>query len=110
LKESIRIWLRLGELRRVALLLGRFAYALARMGDAERATKLLARSLVLFEEIGSSIPWTAPENEATLHALHASLDEASFAEAWRQGTNLSIEEAVTMAVGESACSSSRSQR
>jgi predicted ATPase len=110
LKESIRIWLRLGELRRVALLLGRFAYALARMGDAERATKLLARSLALFEEIGSSIPWTAAENEATLHALHASLDEGSFAEAWRQGTNLSIEEAVTMAVGESACSSTRSQR
>jgi predicted ATPase/DNA-binding SARP family transcriptional activator len=100
LTEAIPIWVHLGELRRVAILLGRFAHALARLSRAEEATCLLARSLALFEEIGSSVPWTAPENEETLAAIRARLDEPAFAEAWERGTNLTVEEAVGVAVGE----------
>jgi len=98
LRESMRIWFRLGELSRVAVMLGRCAHALARLGDAKRATQLLARSLALFDEIGSRIPWTDPENEQTLTAIRKELDESAFGEAWEQGTRLTVEEAVALAV------------
>jgi predicted ATPase len=96
LRESIELWFRLGELYRVALMLGRCAHALARLGESEKATQLLARSLVLFEEIGSKVSWTDPENEETLAAIHASLDDTAFAEAWKHGERLTLEEAVAL--------------
>jgi predicted ATPase len=96
LRESIELWFRLGELYRVALMLGRCAHALARLGESEKATQLLARSLALFEEIGSTVPWTDPENEETLAAIHESLDDTAFAEAWKHGERLTLEEAVAL--------------
>ena len=75
LGASIRIQARLGNLNRVALLLGRVAYPLAHLGRAETAARLLAYSLVLFEQIGQKIPWTAAENEETFASIRGQLSE-----------------------------------
>jgi hypothetical protein len=65
--------LRFGDLRRIAMLLGRCANALAHLKQAERAAQVLACALALYEETGARIPWTARENEETLALLRAQL-------------------------------------
>jgi predicted ATPase len=100
LGAAIRIQVGLGNLNRVALLLGRFAYPLARLGRPETAAGLLAYSLVLFEQIGQKIPWAVAENEETLASIRVQLSEDEFDEAWETGRKLTRDEAVALALAE----------
>jgi tetratricopeptide (TPR) repeat protein len=100
LNAAVRIELRFGDLRRIAMLLGRCANALAHLQQAERSAQVLARSLAIYEETGASIPWTARENEETLALVRAQLDEASFEEAWKRGRMLTLDETAALAFSE----------
>jgi predicted ATPase len=100
LNEAVRIELRFGDLRRIAMLLGRCANALAHLKQAERSAQVLARALAIYEETGASIPWTAREDEETLALLRDQLDEAAFEEAWGRGQTLNLDDAAALAFGE----------
>ncbi len=76
----------------------RFARALAVAGRAEPAALLLSGSEALREEIGANISWVAKMKEETLATLRPQLDEAALAELWEQGRNLSLDDAVAVAL------------
>jgi predicted ATPase len=82
-----------------AIYLCRSARAFAAVGRAETATRLVAWSEAVYEELGSSRRrFLAEMNEGTLTTVRAQLDEAEFAEAWEQGRVLTVEEAIALAL------------
>jgi predicted ATPase len=101
LGAAIRIELRVGNLRRIAMLLGRCGYALARLGRESEATQVLSRSQAIYDETGISIvPWTVREIEHTIDLIRTKLDDTAYDEAWEQGSRLTVDEAVALALGE----------
>jgi predicted ATPase len=98
LKESLRIDRDLGNRGGIYENLCRFARALAVAGRAETAALLLSGSEALREEIGANISWVAEMKEETLATLRPKLDEAALAELWEQGRNLSLDDAVAVAL------------
>jgi predicted ATPase/class 3 adenylate cyclase len=98
LKESLRIDLNLGDPLEIALILRKCAYALALEGRAATAAHIFSRALALLEEIGARPGWIAELNEKTLSAIRAQLNEAAFADAWEQGRELTLDEAVALAL------------
>ncbi len=98
LKESLRIDRDLGNRGGIYENLCRFARALAVAGRAEPAALLLSGSEALREEIGANISWVAKMKEETLATLRPQLDEAALAELWEQGRNLSLDDAVALAL------------
>ena len=85
-----------------AILLSRFARALALRDRGAAAAKLLACYRAHLEELGVAEEerWVARLNERTLAAIEAQLDEASIANAWEEGRELSADEAVELALHE----------
>jgi hypothetical protein len=98
LKENHPIYRDLGDLLGIATNLCRFARALAFAGRAATAARLLSCFEALSEEIGGTEVWVTRDNEETLAAIRAQLDEAAFAEAWAQGRTLTADEAVALAL------------
>jgi predicted ATPase/class 3 adenylate cyclase len=97
--ETLRLYLELGDRKGVAQQLCRCAAALATAGRPETATRLLACSEALHEELGTTmLPHSVVENEKTLAKIHAAIDDAAFAEAWEAGRKLSGDQAVTLAL------------
>ncbi len=83
----------------MATSLSAFAVILAQMGRTRTAALLLSRSRLALDEIDSPTPpWVAKENDETLAAIHAGLDETAFGEAWEEGLKLTIDEAVALAL------------
>jgi predicted ATPase len=98
LSEALHLYRDLGQpLGIVEILLG-FAEAYALAGRAELAARLLSRSAELGEEIGGGPAWWVENRDKTLAAIHAQLDDATFAEAWERGRKLSVDEATTLAL------------
>ena len=98
LGEALNLYRDLGSpLGIVEILLG-FAEAYSLAGRAELAAQLLARSAELREEIGGGPAWWVEYKDKTLAAIHAQLDDATFAEAWERGRKLSVDEATTLAL------------
>jgi len=87
-----------GNRLEIAMALRRSARALAFTGKAGTAAQLLSCSEALREEIGFSRSWFGEVNEETLAPIRSQLDEAAFAEAWEQGRQLTIDEAVALAL------------
>jgi hypothetical protein len=84
-----------------AVLICRFARALALKGLASPAARLLSCFETLREETGVHLErWVARMNDATLVLIRCQLDEAAIAEAGRQGQALTYDEAVALAIGE----------
>jgi hypothetical protein len=83
-----------------AILVCRFARALALCGRATAAVQLLGSFEALMEELGiSSVEaWVQRMNDDTLAAARTALDEAGTAEAWEQGRRLTADEAVALAL------------
>jgi predicted ATPase/class 3 adenylate cyclase len=85
-----------------AILVCRFARALALEGRAAAAAQLLACFESLVEEMraesGSALveSWVVRMNEVTLTAIRDRLDEAAIAEEWEQGRALTADEAVAL--------------
>jgi tetratricopeptide (TPR) repeat protein len=104
LTEAYRIHRDLGSPDvQTAMDLGRLARGLTLAGRAVAATRVLASAEALYEEIGARArPINAERNENTLSAIRSQLDDSAFAEAWEQGRALSPDEAVALALEESA--------
>jgi predicted ATPase len=87
-----------------AILVSRFARALALKGLAAAAVQLLACFESLVEESSAEFgsgqveSWVARMNEVTLTAIRDRLDEAAIAAAWEEGHGLTAEEAVALAL------------
>jgi ATP/maltotriose-dependent transcriptional regulator MalT len=98
-KQNLLAWRDLGSLQGIAQSLCGRASALAVLpGKADTAARLLSCFEALREQIGVSEAWVARMNEQTLSAIGARLDESAFAEAWEQGRELTIDEAVALAL------------
>jgi predicted ATPase/class 3 adenylate cyclase len=98
-RESLRIYVDLGSQSGVAHQLFRCAGALAIAGKARLATQLLSCAETLYEQMGTAmLPHLVAENEITLAAIHAQLDDAAFAEAWEEGRSLTADEVVALAL------------
>ena len=102
LAQAYSVSSRFGGHLEVALDLCRFARALAVDGRVETAARLLVKGEALCAEIGAS-PESWPVMEAkleeTLSALHAQLDTATHAQAREEGRELTLDEAVALALG-----------
>jgi predicted ATPase/class 3 adenylate cyclase len=84
-----------------ALLVARFAMALSLEGRARPAAQLLSSFETLYEETGVHLEsWVAKMNDATLKLIRGRLGADAIDEAWRQGSALSYDEAVTLALDE----------
>jgi predicted ATPase/class 3 adenylate cyclase len=80
----------------------RAGYILARAGRPEAAVRLLAAEVARSEEIGARQPWLVPDSEATLALLRVELGDDAFRAAWDAGISLSLDEAVELALRETA--------
>ena len=99
LNESVRIYRDLGERHELAINLCRFARAAAAGGREDAAARILSAAEVLREEIGVTWSyWVVEMNDVTLAAIRTQLDDAAFAEAWEQGKQLKLDEAVALAL------------
>jgi predicted ATPase len=84
-----------------AILICRFARALALTGRANASVQLLGCFEALMEDIRGSVEsWVARMNEVTLAAARPHIDEAAVAEAWEEGRKLTADEAVALALDE----------
>jgi hypothetical protein len=94
--------------------LWRFAWALAILEEPQTATRLLSLAGMLDQEIGHSLPyaylaWIDEVKEKTLAIIRSQLDEAALADALEKGRELTIDEAVSLAL-DSVDSSARNAR
>ena len=100
LAESTRIYQELGDPFWVATNLCRFALALALDARPFDAVQLLASAEACFDEIGRFVDaWIVAMNDLTRERVHSQLDNAAFNEAWELGARLSLDQAVTLALG-----------
>jgi predicted ATPase/class 3 adenylate cyclase len=98
-KEACAIHRELGDHFNVATGLCRFARALVVVGRPERALRLLSCAEAIHQDLGTRpLPWLAEYNERTLATIRAQLDEAAFAEAWKEGRKLTADEAIALAL------------
>jgi predicted ATPase/class 3 adenylate cyclase len=92
LLESFRLNVDTGDRWRLAIDATRIARALAALGEARRAARLLASGRALFEEIGGAPSWRVGEDQETLALLREQLTEAELAEETELGSTLSPDE------------------
>ena len=98
-KQNLLACRDLGSLQGIAQSLCRSAGTFAVLpGKADTAARLLSCFEAQREQIGVSEAWVARMNEQTLSAIRARLDESAFADAWEQGRELKIDEAVALAL------------
>jgi len=100
LSESLRIYRELRDVTGIATTLGEFGEMLALQGDALAAAKLVAASQTMRQRIGEGTPWISTMNETTLAAIRKQLDEDAIAHAWDEGSRLTVDEAIALALGE----------
>jgi hypothetical protein len=101
LLASFRIDQELGNLPFMSFDLVRFAAVHIREGKAEIAARLIGRAVAGFEEIGLSLEsWMTRELDQATEAAQAQLDEASFTAAWEAGEEMSLDEAIALALGQ----------
>jgi len=99
LVQSFRIDQDLGNVPFVSMDLVRFAVLHTREAKPETAARLIARAVAVFEEIGLTLEsWMVKEVEEATAAARALLDDTSFVEAWHAGRNMSLEDAVALAL------------
>jgi predicted ATPase/class 3 adenylate cyclase len=98
LQENFPMYRQLDDLRGTGENLCRCAHALAAVGEAATAARLLGGSEAVFEGIGASPPWLARMNDQTLAAIREQLDEVAIAEAREHGRALTVDEAVALAL------------
>lgn len=87
----------------VSFVLIGLARTAAAQGDYQRATTLLAakEEIAVFNPIARFWPMERIENEKVLAAIHAHLDDATFAHAWAAGKAMTLDEAVAYALDNS---------
>jgi predicted ATPase/class 3 adenylate cyclase len=98
LSEAARLHRELGDPLESAFDLARFAIVLRIEGAAEAAIQLIACYEAVCEEIGVHVPWATEMNEETVALLRPQLDATAFAAAWEQGSSLTLDEGVALAL------------
>ena len=100
-RDALGLNVELGDVQHVLDGLGRIANTHASAARGGLAAELLSASLTLHEDVGLSIPlYQRRRNEKMLEVIHEQLDEGAFAEAWERGEQLTLDEAVALALGE----------
>ncbi len=99
LEEAYHLNREIGDPFRLAHIASGLARALAALGAAPAATRLVSSERALFEKIGGNPPThLARGDKVTLALVREQLSEAEFAEAWEQGRKLTVDEAVALAL------------
>jgi predicted ATPase len=98
LVESLRIWNRIGDVTMAARDLRRLSRALGELGHPEPAAQVLSVSERMREEAGQWEGWIGGVNETILALVHAQLDKDAFENAWARGKELTVDEAIELAV------------
>jgi predicted ATPase/DNA-binding SARP family transcriptional activator len=104
-REALQLWRRLNAgCEGVIAGLESTAAALAALDEPLQPVRLLATARAARDQGGAylSLPYRT-ECDATLAALREALDEDAFAAAWAEGARLSLEAAVTAALGGDRC-------
>jgi len=102
-REALRIRHDEGDLQHMLDSLSRLAAIHGRAGRLESAAQLLSSSIHLHEQRGMHVPLYQEErNELTLEQIRAGLDAAVREQSWERGMQLSLDEAVALALGEEA--------
>ena len=100
-REALRLEFELGDTQHVLDSLSRIGNTHAHAARGRLAAELLSASLALHEEAGLMVPlYQKRRHEQMLDVIHEQLDEASFAEAWEEGKQLTLDEAVALALGD----------
>jgi len=97
-RDALRIYLRVGESGKVPDSLSRVARCLMMLGRPEVATRLVARSTVLYEESAGVPLYVRRRHDEFVPALRAELGEAAFEAAWKAGETMERDEAVAQAL------------
>jgi hypothetical protein len=101
-RDALRLNVEVGDTQHVLDGLGRIANTHAHAGRGRVGAELLSASLALHEEAGVLVPlYQQRRNKAMLEVLHDQLDDAAFSEAWERGRQLTLDEAITLALGTS---------
>jgi predicted ATPase len=100
LVRSLRIWSRIGDVTMAARDLRRLARALGELRHPSEAAQVLSASERMREEAGQWEGWIGSVNERILQLIHAQLDDDAFGAAWAKGKELTVEDAVELAVEE----------
>lgn len=101
LEESYRISRDLDDTEALLFVVYCFAWALAVVGRAADAARVYSVAEVLRHGTDrSAMSFLERENERTLARIHAQLDEGAFAQAWDEGTRMTLDEAVALSLGE----------
>ena len=99
MRECVVIACDSGQLLRVRIALGGIARVLSMLGDAEPAARLLACTDALGREITGSFAWvSARRKDETLASLRRQLGEDALARAWKEGSALTLQEGVELAL------------
>ncbi len=100
LRESLVILRELDDLLGIGENLGRFARVFAVAGQPETAAQLLASLETLYEETGVGVlSWVAKMNAETLATIREQLDAPTLAAETARGRALTVDDAVTLALG-----------
>lgn len=81
-----------------AILVCRFARALELGAEPAAAARLLSCFATVSEEFLPVEKWVLEMNQVTLSRLRAQLDEGAVDEAWEQGRELTVDEAIDLAL------------
>ena len=98
--ESLTIARELGDMRQVAYLLEGLAGVAAALGDVLHAARVWGAAERLRETIGTPVSgFGGLDRDETVAAARAALGEDAFDRAWKEGRELSGDEAVALALG-----------
>jgi predicted ATPase/class 3 adenylate cyclase len=100
LQQSLGIKREIGDRSEIAIGLCSAARAIAALGRVETAARLLSCFEALAEETGGGEGWVTRMKDETLATIRTRLDDPTFTEAWEQGRQLTVDEAVALAIGE----------
>lgn len=98
-RETIQLWHDLGDWWRLSRTINEFGIVVERMGHYEYATKLLAGSEAMREQLGAAfMPLLVPAWDRAMANLHRQLSDAAFAAAWDAGYSLTMDELIALAL------------
>jgi tetratricopeptide (TPR) repeat protein len=102
-KESLVVAHELGHKNMIAYQLEHLAYFARSQSQARRAVRLLGAAEALRESINAPIMTSEYKDDITKYdhevaALQAQMDEATFASAWAEGKEMTMEQAIALAL------------
>ena len=101
IRAALRIYLAIGEITKIPDGLGRAARAFSVIPDADRAVRLVAHSLKMYEEFGESVPrYVSRRFDALIPVLQAQLDDGTYATAWQAGSSMTTDDALALVLEE----------